>query len=314
MSDPFVIDIAICTYRRSSLADTLSSIATVIVPDSARLRIIVADNDSEPSARGLIEALRDGFPHELVYVHCPASNISLARNTCLDHATGLYLAFVDDDELVTRDWLTALVAKAGATGAAAVLGPVSARYGSDAPKAIVAGDFHSTKPVFVNGDIITGYTCNLLLDRRAPSVRGRRFDLSLGSCGGEDTAYLSGVHASGGMIAYEQRALVIEPVPASRASFDWLARRRFRSGQTHARMLLERTAGRARLPQASLAALKATACLAACAAFFLRPVGRGRFYLRAVLHLGVVAGLIGLREARLYGAPVIAGGGNSHDV
>lgn len=305
MKRPLSIDIAICTFRRSSIVDTMRSIATLQIPADCTIRVIVADNDSVPSAKVAVETLAAEMPCEVSYVHCPASNISLARNACLDHAEGDYLAFVDDDELVTPTWLKMLIAKAQTTGAAAVLGPVMARYDETAPAFMISGDFHSTKPVFVKGEIGTGYTCNLLLDRRSDAFVGKRFDLSLGRCGGEDTAFLASLHAAGGKIAYAPDALVVEPVPTERASIRWLARRRFRSGQSHARTMLAGATGLRAAPQIILAAGKGAVCFAACATNWFTPVHRWRHYLRGVLHLGVIAGLFGLNEAVLYGNSVV---------
>ena len=96
------------------------------------------------------------------------------------------------------------------------------------------GDFHSTLPVWVGDEIRTGYTCNVLLRLASPHVAGRRFNLALGRTGGEDTEFFSHMHADGGKIAFAERAYVYEPVTESRADLGWLAKRRFRFGQTHA--------------------------------------------------------------------------------
>ncbi len=95
------------------------------VPERARLRVIVADNDAEPSARALVEGLRPEMPFDILYVHCPHSNISIARNCCLDNSTGDFLAFLDDDETVSGDWLTRLLETARTTEPP----PCSARSG-----------------------------------------------------------------------------------------------------------------------------------------------------------------------------------------
>jgi len=115
------IDIAVCTFRRPELAETLHSLALITVPADFDIRVIVADNDTTPSAEALVNQMRPTMPFEILYVHCPASNISIARNACLDNSTGHYLAFVDDDETVSRTWLVQLLDTALATGADVVL-------------------------------------------------------------------------------------------------------------------------------------------------------------------------------------------------
>ncbi|WP_026615129.1 glycosyltransferase family 2 protein [Ensifer aridi] len=302
MTTTLQIDIGVCTFRRPELADTLRSLASLAVPESATIRAIVADNDATPSARALVELLRPEMPFEIIYVHCPASNISIARNACLDHSTGDFLAFIDDDETASEDWLLRLLETAHATGADAVLGPVRAHYGPSAPAWMRRGDFHSTLPVWVKGEIRTGYTCNALLKREAPALLGRRFKLTLGKSGGEDTDFFTGMHGAGGSIAFAPEAWVHEPVPQQRASLSWLLKRRFRSGQTHGRLLAEKANGLRRFLNIALATAKSAYCGFAAAVFFPSPVRRYRHGLRAILHAGVVSGLLGHEQLEQYGA------------
>ncbi|MDM9622497.1 glycosyltransferase [Rhizobium sp. S96] len=295
------IDIGICTYRRASLDEALLSLAVLAVPEGATLRIIVADNDKAPSAQARVDALRHTVPHEIAYVHCPASNISIARNACLDNATGDFLAFIDDDEDASEEWLVELLATAKATKADAVLGPVRSVYSQTAPAWMREGDFHSTLPVWVAGEIRTGYTCNVLLRLASQTVAGRRFNLALGRTGGEDTEFFSHMHADGGKIAYAENAYVYEPVTESRADLTWLAKRRFRFGQTHGRLLQQKSPGLKRIKTIGLALAKAGFCYAAALACVFSAVPRYRYALRGVMHSGVVSGLLGVREIRQYG-------------
>ena len=300
MSEDFqtLVDICICTYRRSYLEQTLRSLAGLDLPRELTVRVIVADNDTWPSARELVEKVSPDLPFDLRYIHCPAANISLARNTCLDAAGGDFLAFVDDDSTVSPQWLASLVEAARATGADAVLGPVRAIYSPSAPAWMRRGDFHSTVPVQVDGEIRTGYSGNALLRRASDHIAGRRFNLALGRTGGEDTEYFAQLHRAGGRIAYAPSAVVEEPVTVGRASFAWLAKRRFRSGQTHGRLLAQKYR---RLPQAGLAASKALFSFGAALGLAAIPHRRNRQALRGLMHVGAVSGLLGLREIRLYG-------------
>lgn len=290
------IDICICTFRRPSLAETLRSIAA-LQTDGHSIRVIVADNDAAPSARFLVEEMAAALPFPVDYVHAPAANICIARNACLEAADADYIAFVDDDEVVSRGWLAALVAQAERGDAAAVLGPVRAIYAEDAPAWMARGDFHSTLPVFVAGSIRTGYTCNVLI-RWAEPFRALRFDLALGRSGGEDTQFFYRVSAMGGGIDYAPEAVVEEKVPAERASMAWLVRRRLRFGQTHGMLL--RTSPMRSLPPV---AAKIVYCCAMTGLTAFSPVLRRRNWLRAVLHMGVAGGIVGVRQAEHYGQP-----------
>ncbi|MGO4623428.1 glycosyltransferase family 2 protein [Ensifer sp. 2YAB10] len=296
------IDIAVCTFRRPELAETLHSLALITVPADVDIRVIVADNDATPSAEPLVNQMRPTMPFEILYVHCPASNISIARNACLDNSTGHYLAFVDDDETVSRTWLLQLLDTAVATGADVVLGPVRAEYALSAPNWMRRGDFHSTRPVWVEGEIRTGYTCNVLLDLTRPVLFDRRFNLALGRTGGEDTEFFRHMHADGGRLAYAPEALVFEPVPEKRARLAWLAKRRFRSGQTHGRLLSEPGQAGRQIVEIARAMAKSGYCAGASLLLLGSPVARSRYALRAIMHAGVVSGLLGVRELQQYGA------------
>lgn len=305
------VDLCVCTYRRPELENTLRSIAALTVPNRASVRIVIADNDLTPSARNLVERLRPQIPFDILYLHAPASNISIARNACLDAGGGDFLAFVDDDETVTPGWLSELMATTLETGAEAVLGPVRAIYRKDAPRWMRKGDFHSTFPVWVKGEVLTGYTCNVLLRRSSPLIGRRRFNLALGRTGGEDTEFFSRLHRDGGVIAYAPGALVLEPVPESRASFPWLLKRRFRMGQTHARLLEEKKIAGGMARKTGVAAAKVGYCMIASILFAAFPIRRNRAILRLVMHAGVIGGLLGVSELRLYGEETREARGNA---
>jgi succinoglycan biosynthesis protein ExoM len=291
------VDICVCTFQRTFLTKTLKSIANVKAVGLS-VRVIVVDNDFVASAAPLVKQIAGGFPFPIAYVHAPAGNISIARNACLDEATAEFVAFVDDDETVTQDWLDHLMRTAVANNAGVVLGPVQAEYDESAPTWMRRGDFHSTAPVIIDGDIVTGYTCNVLI-RWSGAVKGQRFHLALGRSGGEDTDFFYRLHDLGVRFVEAPRAIVQEPVPASRATLAWLIRRRFRSGQTYgARLLAERRP----MPGAvALAGAKIGYCLVATATTALSPVRWRRNLLRAVLHAGTVAGLLRSPQPEFYG-------------
>jgi glycosyltransferase involved in cell wall biosynthesis len=55
----------------------------------------------------------------------------VARNACLDAATAPLVAFIDDDQVASPEWLVALVGTLESSNADVVLGPVQAVYGPD---------------------------------------------------------------------------------------------------------------------------------------------------------------------------------------
>ncbi|MGR9172681.1 glycosyltransferase family 2 protein [Hyphomicrobiales bacterium] len=302
------ITICICTFRRPQIAATLASLKKLQLEPNWNVRVVVVDNDFEPTARGIVAKAAEQLSFPVTYLHAPANNISIARNACLEAATGDYMAFIDDDETVTSRWLTELVAVAQKSGAQAVLGPVRALYDAGMPEWMIQGDFHSTFPVFVKGEIVTGYTCNVLMDRRSDKISDLRFDLSRGKSGGEDTDFFARLHRRGGRISYAENAWIEEVVPQSRASLKWLSSRRFRSGQTHGRIVSrDNPQLMARLSVLMMAAAKAAYCFGTTAFGLVSPVQWRRNYLRGMLHLGAISALIGAREIEQYGAVLTDG-------
>lgn len=295
------VDICICTYHRPAISNTLRSLSRQRDCDGILFRVVVADNAADSSQRQSIEATARELGLDVTYVHAPARNISIARNACLDAARQEWLAFLDDDEIASPMWLCSLVAEAKRGNWDAVLGPVEAVYSKSAPHWIRAGDFHSTRPVFVHGRIETGYTGNVLIRRAAIVRAGLRFRTELGRSGGEDEDFFNRLRNVGGRIGFAPAALAYEAIAAERTSLRWLMRRNFRAGQTYGAGLLARSRNVLdRFRALMMAMTKAIACSAG--ALFHLPTAerRNRFLTRAALHCGVVARLAGLSEIKLY--------------
>ncbi len=101
-----------------------------------------------------------------------------------------------------------------------------------------AADLHSTPAPFRNGVIDGGYTCNVMMRRKA--VGALRFDPKFGRSGGEDTTFFAAMRGMGAVMAYSADAVVDEPVTKSRSSLAWLTQRAYRSGQTYGLLRLSR--------------------------------------------------------------------------
>lgn len=291
------IDVCICTFRRPQVVDTLRSVEAAARPEGAELRIVVVDNDDTPTAEGFVRETSQGMTIPVDYLHVPGANISIARNAGLTGATGDWIAFLDDDEIVAADWLCALVARQVETGADGVFGRSLAIYGADTPDWIVAGDFHSQAPVLRGGTVETGHTCNGLLRWAGAPWMDERFALERGRSGGEDTEFFFRLGAMGARYAAAPDSIVREEVPADRATLDWLLKRRFRIGQSYAARA-ETSAEKGSL-FVSAAAKSAWCHLRALP---LRdPAARAFWLMRGRMHAGVCAGCLNLEQRALYG-------------
>ena len=297
------IDLCICTFRRAHIVNTLRSVAGTSIPAGAFLSVIVVDNDDTPSARSRVEEVIQETDLNIEYLHVPGANISIARNAGLEAATGDWIAFLDDDEIVEPDWLAALVACAKSTGADAVFGHARAIYGPDAPRWMIDGDFHS-QVMAPRGDMVeTGHTCNALLRWGDVPWRHERFALERGRSGGEDTEFFFRLRAHGARYAIADGAIVHEEVPEARQDLNWLLKRRFRIGQSYSAVATD-TAARVRL--FALAAVKSAYCHFRAALAWPWMTRRVFWLLRGRMHAGVCAGCLQLRQGDLYGRDLVA--------
>lgn len=284
-----VIEVLVCTFRRPHLRRTLESLATQTLPSDLSIGVIVADNDDAPSASDLVREALEGFPHPLRYVHAPARNISIARNACLDAAQSPWLAFLDDDEIASPDWIATLWRTIQATGADAAFGPVIADYPPDSPPWIVRLDFHSSRPVLRSGEVQTGHTGNAILRWQGTPWMDLRFDVQRGVTGGEDTAFFFAARRMGARYVAAPDAVVHEEAPLPRLTLGWLARRRFRMGQTYVSSSATRAA---RVALFLTASAKVLACAAMALALIPWTERRNFWALRGALQLGVVVGCV----------------------
>jgi succinoglycan biosynthesis protein ExoM len=295
------VDVCICTYHRPQIVETLKGIAAQDLDGTVSLHVIVADNAAQPDAQELCCAVAATLGLELTYVHAPVENISIARNSCLAAARAEWIAFVDDDECPSPHWLRELLAEAERGSWDAVLGPVQAVYPEDTPDWLRAGDFHSTRPVWVRGRIETGYTGNVLLRGALIRRYALAFRTELGRTGGEDLDFFYRLRDAGGRIGFAPAALVYEPVMHERTSLAYLLRRSFRRGQSHGARLRRST----RRPMQKMLklqiALAKALVLGLAAAIQPKTVARNRFLTRALLQCGVVARLAGWSEIEIYG-------------
>ncbi|MEC7291015.1 MAG: glycosyltransferase family 2 protein [Pseudomonadota bacterium] len=295
-----LISICICTYRRPSVADTIASLGEQRVPENCRLEIIVADNDIAPSSRDTVESAGQKIPFPVRYVHAPKQNISIARNACLTAADGDYVAFIDDDEVATREWLLALYIDANKRNLDIAFGPVRARYPDDAPAWLVEADFHSTRADKAS-DLNTGYSGNSFFRVTHPAIKNRRFNLERGRTGGEDTQFFHECYLAGARLGYVDAAEASEPVPQERLSMEWLVTTRYRSGITYGKVVKYRGSLANTAAQCAISFAKCLVLLTKSAVPFRSKSGKRTDYIRAMFHLGCVNAAFAAREQEMYG-------------
>jgi len=292
-----LVSVCLCTYKRPSVAQTLESLASQVLPDGVELQIVVVDNDADGSGRAIV----DGFQDRLTinYQICSERNLAAVRNATLDAAQGEYVAFIDDDEWAEKDWIASLLAAIERYAADAVFGQVVVYYPDETPDWIVKGQLFRKDPCKTGTVLTKGATSNAMLS--ATWVRdGRfRFDPEFGKSGGEDTDFFHRIHQAGGKLVFDNDAVVSETVEPHRLNLEYLKKQNVRIGQTHWNYLWSRQSG---FKFWKTGAFVFAQVVAAAGLYVVNlPFGKGRY---ARWYLLLVRNVVKLKTA-------LGGGGNT---
>lgn len=227
------VRLAVCivTFRRQQLlGELLGGIAQltfrkVRVPD---IEIIVVDNDELKSAEQVCRAV--SLPWPIKYVVEPRRGITHARNRAIAEAgSGDFVAFIDDDEVPSPEWLDELLWARAEFTADVVSGPVLPRYDSDVADWVRRGGFFDGR-VAATGTTRRACAANNVMVGAHVFKRVSKFDDAFALSGAEDTNFFLRVWQAGHKIVWSQEAVVSEAVSAERGTVAWLLRRDYQTG------------------------------------------------------------------------------------
>ena len=133
---PPTATVLICTYNRArTLAETLDSLARMIVPPGVTWDVLVVDNNSSDDTAAIVRERQAGFPVPLHYLHESRQGRSPALNTGLAAGRSTFVVFTDDDVVVEPGWLHAAIAPMLADATMDYSGgPVSPIWGAPCPR------------------------------------------------------------------------------------------------------------------------------------------------------------------------------------
>lgn len=234
--------IAVLTYKRpEDIAVALPRLLEQAASCSMDCSVLVIDNDPNGSARDMVESFTATNLHYVNEVH---PGISAARNRALmDSSHADLLVFIDDDEVPVANWLNLLLEQYAATQPAGVAGPVVSEYEQEPSGWIKEGEFFTRRRLPSGTQLTVAATNNLLLDLHQIRALGLSFDERFGLSGGSDTLFTRQLVKSGAKLVWCNEAVVIDRVPASRLTRDWVLRRSLRSGNSWSRVAIELAAG-----------------------------------------------------------------------
>jgi succinoglycan biosynthesis protein ExoM len=199
--------------------------------------IIVVDNSPDGRQHKVLAPLLSGA-EAIRYLPEPRAGLVYARNAGATAARGTFIVFLDDDQEAHGGWLAALSEALETTGADAAFGPVIAAFEqapdrlADFAARLYTRDLQAARHADVSRLFNYLGTGNSAF-RTATCFAGNPapFDPRFNKTGGEDTDFLRRLAFAGRKFVWAPDAIVDEQVPASRATAETMAARRFAQGQ-----------------------------------------------------------------------------------
>ncbi len=240
------ISIIICTYNRSqSLYKTLESLECMIIPEGIDWEVLLVDNNSKDETRKVAEEFSRKGTINLKYLFERKQGKSFALNKGIESARGEIIAFVDDDVLMDKEWLTAVVKSVQKyQDYDGFGGRIISVWKTELPEWLaITGKYNSLRGTGYRRDdgcddkeyseTENQVPCgaNMFFRRRAIEENGF-FRLDLGPKGknlgaAEDTEYCSRMLQSGKKFMYIADALIYHQVEPEKLTKDYLTRWRY---------------------------------------------------------------------------------------
>jgi glycosyltransferase involved in cell wall biosynthesis len=230
------ISVCLCTFKRPELLGTLlKGLLRQQTDEQFTYSIIVVDNDRQESGRPTVERFQRNSPRNIQYFVETEQSIALARNRAVANATGVLVAFIDDDEVPIDDWLLRMHAALGKFKADGVLGPVKPRFAVTPPEwALRSGAFDRPNSQNYKSGLVLHWsqtgTGNALLRRSVLQEAEGPFRKQFGS-GGEDIDFFRRAMALGKVFVWCDEGTVYETVPAERTRISFQLKRALLRGK-----------------------------------------------------------------------------------
>jgi glycosyltransferase involved in cell wall biosynthesis len=241
---PYNICICIPTYKRPDiLSQLLRSVQQCSINRTLIdiITIIIVDNDANKTAETISSKIKDQLtrPFELHYFNYSVKGLANVRNELIKKAFLFqpdFLAFIDDDEYVSEQWLNELLTAVIQNNTDAARGPVLASIPvgiSKSKRHLLQREKHN------NNEIISTWTTgNLMIRRSSLEKYGVWFDSHFNKTGSEDTYFGMQMARKGASIVWAANAITYEVIPENRTNIKWFIKRKYRGASTFMYMLM----------------------------------------------------------------------------
>lgn len=238
--EPLLVVCVATRGRAASLRKLLDTLEYLPAPAGTTVTVVVVENDHQGCMRDAVQRL---FRPDRCFVYGlqPRLGIPFARNAALRLALdegGDYIAFIDDDEWPSSDWLVALWDKACGGRYDLVGGPVEPVL-DEPPRSWIASQLwnglrmqkaDSRRKAFSccqegAEDAIFIPTSNWMVRGAFLRQHGLAFDESMGFSGGTDLKFYRELKRAGGRVGWCDPAVVQEGLSPGRLTLTYQYRR-----------------------------------------------------------------------------------------
>lgn len=228
------ISVCICTYKRGELLrQLLERLRDQRTDGLFSYSVVVSDNDYLQSAKEIVSQYKiTSSISSVLYCVEPMQNIALARNKALEHAKGNFIAFIDDDEFPSKEWLWNLFTTCSVYGAAGVLGPVRPHFLHQPPRWLVKSKL-CERATYHTGHVTDwrqSRTGNVLFKKEILCGFNEAFRPQFAT-GGEDVDFFERMTKNGCVFVWCNEADVYEVVPQARCTRMYFLRRALLRGR-----------------------------------------------------------------------------------
>jgi len=224
--------ICIPTYNRNrSLINCLKSIRNLKNINFFKINVLILDNSITNNSYKIVKKFNKKQLYKIYQDHEKKRGIVFARNKCLQIARKLkpdYIAFIDDDCIVSKNWLKNIFKLFNKIDADVITGPQLYEgqsknnhmflFEKNYKKKLLKVTWAASNNVFSKFDILK-------------QEKNIKFDKNLNKFGmGEDQLFFSVISKIGYKIYWSQKVVVTEKMHPHRSNINWIKERSKRLG------------------------------------------------------------------------------------
>ena len=230
------LSLIVSTYNRAeSLIRTLHSVAQQDAPADIWECVVVNNASTDDTERRVAEFIAEHPQQNFRVVNESQQGLSFARNRGISESKGRFVAFIDDDETINPEFISAYLKVFNEQCTFAAAGAVKAVYDngrpvwmSKYPEKMIANPFDLGKKVITITSKITPAGGNMAFGREVFNVYGR-FDTNLGRCGSkllgaEENDFFARIRSLGERVYYVPNAIVYHHIDSNRLTPEYFTR------------------------------------------------------------------------------------------